>query len=170
MARRERLLAALVLNVTVLWLSGGPGRAAALIEPRLDRPRWWVPPSNPGDSHRFPAEPKVAQHRPQKDEPAREDVLPAYIVSEHTVGPKPPPGYSFSAGPKPARFPKPAQQDEEEGEEEEDEDGEAREEEASPAPPPPTTPEVTVVDNSLKHLWPKSGRRYGGARPRSGSR
>ncbi|KAF0311255.1 hypothetical protein FJT64_017929 [Amphibalanus amphitrite] len=164
MARRERLLAALVPVVTVLWLSGGPGRAAALIEPRLDRPRWWVPPSNPGDGHRFPAEPKVAQHRPQKDEPAR-GVLPAYIVSEHTVGPKPPPGYSFSAGPKPARFPKPAQQDEEE-EEEEDEEAE---EEASPAPPP-TTPEVTVVDNSLKHLWPKSGRRYGGARPRSGSR
>ena len=154
-----------VLVLVLGLVSVGPSRVDALIEPRLDRPRWWVPPTNPTDGRSFPAAPKVSKHsnrsphaghasRPQKDEPQeeeqdREESLPAYIFSEHNVGPKPPPGYSFSAGPKPARFPKPSQ-------------------DATPAPPRPTDTEVTVVEATHKHLWPKSRRRYGGARPRSG--
>ena len=146
----------------------GPPFARALIEPRLDRPRWWVPPSNPTDGRSFPAQPKVSRHasRDQKDDPLAldpPDALPAYIVSEHTVGPKPPPGYSFSAGPKPARYPKPPPPSPPQ------DDPEVRET-ATPAPPPPTTPEVTVVDNTLNQLWPKSTRNFGGARPRSGGR
>ncbi|XP_037077508.1 uncharacterized protein LOC119098638 [Pollicipes pollicipes] len=113
-----------------------------MIEPRLDRPRWWEPPPTAEEASSPPAPPPTRDDSQVVGVTSRDEPLPPYLFSPHVVGPKPPPGYSFSAGPKPARFPK----------------------------EPPTTqrtPEPTATEKSFKNLWREKQKRRGGDNTRS---
>ncbi|XP_037071937.1 uncharacterized protein LOC119093141 [Pollicipes pollicipes] len=89
--------AAVLLLLAVAELGVTPSPAEALIRPRYDlaRGNWWKKPAPPARLGVFDVPRPAADAGP----------LPAYSFVTNSVGPKPPPGYHFSAGPKPARFP-----------------------------------------------------------------
>lgn len=139
------LLLAVMLVPSVTHVTG-------MIEPMMDKPRWWEPPSTssarPGGAPPVTPAPRRALGDTRETAfvvaPPLGTNTPAYLASPHIVGPKPPPGYNFSAGPKPARFPQHPVTE-------------------RAVVVTPKSPETPHREPGLKHRWKKAQKRQGGA-------